>query len=70
MLLVLFLSAWLEPSGKWYEMRLLLKYTSIQEDNLEKKLPAIWPCPAYSQSSPSAPLQPLTEFPSSFSASS
>jgi len=40
MLLVLFLPAWLEQSGKWYEMRLLLKYTSIQEDDLENKLPA------------------------------
>ena len=40
MLLVLFLPAWLEQSGKWYEMRLLLKYTSIHEDASENKLPA------------------------------
>ena len=40
MLLVLFLPAWLEQSGKWYKMRLLLKYTSIQEDDVENKLPA------------------------------
>ena len=37
MLLVLCLPAGLELSGKWYEMRLPLKYTCIQEDDLERK---------------------------------